>query len=131
MPFFRRKKKEDVLDLTKQFNRQQERAREIQQKMNSSQSSQMSSAQSSSDSNDASGLGFFGAIAQTASQTSNETSGYVDVSGSSANPDERRRKLAKRLMDMTEKIEELSNQIYHLQQRLEVLERKAGVGGGF
>jgi len=34
-----------------------------------------------------------------------------------------------RLLDMTEKIEDLSNQIYHLQQRIEVLERKSGVGG--
>jgi hypothetical protein len=45
----------------------------------------------------------------------------------SVNPDERRRKLAKRLSDMTTKIEDLSNQIYHLQQRLEVIERKLDV----
>jgi len=30
-------------------------------------------------------------------------------------------------VDMTEKLEELSNSIYHLQQRIEVLEKKANV----
>ena len=42
--------------------------------------------------------------------------------------EEKKKKLAKRLLDITTKLEELSNQIYHIQQRLEVLERKAGVG---
>ena len=37
---------------------------------------------------------------------------------------EKRIKLTKRLLDMTEKIEDLSNQIYHLNQRMEVIERK-------
>lgn len=37
---------------------------------------------------------------------------------------EKRQKLAKRLLDMTNKIEELSNQVYHLTQRLELLEKK-------
>jgi predicted nucleic acid-binding Zn-ribbon protein len=40
---------------------------------------------------------------------------------------EKRRKLAKRLMEMTDKLEDLNNQIYHLQQRIEVLEKKMGV----
>ncbi len=40
---------------------------------------------------------------------------------------ERKKRLAKRLIDMTTKIEYLSNPIYHLQQRIEVLERKAGI----
>ena len=48
---------------------------------------------------------------------------------SSEHPTEKRKKLAKRLLDMTEKIEDLSNQIYHLQQRIEVLERKSNIGG--
>ena len=45
----------------------------------------------------------------------------------SDSPEERRRKLAKRLIDMTTSLEDLSNQIYHLQQRLEVLEKKLNV----
>jgi len=38
---------------------------------------------------------------------------------------ERKQRLAKRLKDMTDKLEDVSNQIYHLQQRIEVLERKS------
>lgn len=41
--------------------------------------------------------------------------------------EEKKRRFAKRLTDMTEKIEDLSNQVYHLQQRIEVLERKNNV----
>ncbi|MCK5044086.1 hypothetical protein KAR52_03735 [Candidatus Pacearchaeota archaeon] len=40
--------------------------------------------------------------------------------------DSKRKRLTKRLIDMTSKIEDLSNQIYHLQQRIEVLEKKSG-----
>lgn len=64
---------------------------------------------------------FFGAPSTPAPSTEETT--Y----GSTENADEKRRKLAKRLMDMTNKIEDLSNQIYHLQQRLEVLERKSNL----
>ena len=42
-------------------------------------------------------------------------------------PEEKRKKLAKRLIDITEKLEDLSNQIYHLGQRVEVLEKKTNV----
>lgn len=45
----------------------------------------------------------------------------------SDSPEKRRRKLAKRILDMTTRLEDLSNQIYHIQQRLEVLERKLNV----
>ena len=48
----------------------------------------------------------------------------MDVSDS---PHEKKRKLAKRILDMTNRLEDLSNQIYHLQQRVEVLERKLNV----
>lgn len=41
--------------------------------------------------------------------------------------EEKKRKLAKRISDMMDKIDELSTQIYHLQQRLEVVERKTQV----
>jgi len=42
--------------------------------------------------------------------------------------EERKHKLATRLKNMTEKLEDISNQIYHLQQRVELIERKADVG---
>lgn|SRR3989344_1136776 len=41
--------------------------------------------------------------------------------------EERRKKLAKRIVDIMTKLEDISNQIYHIQQRLEVLERKADI----
>jgi len=113
MKFF--KKKDRILDLSERYRKQQARAEEMKQDMQESSSSSESNA---------GGLGFFGAIANTVSDKSSEDSGYVDVS----DVDGRRRKLARRLMEMTNKIEELSNQIYHLQQRIEVLEKKSGVG---
>lgn len=48
----------------------------------------------------------------------------MDFSG---NLQERRKKFAKRIADMAEKLEELSTQIYHLTQRIEVLEKKTRV----
>jgi len=116
MRFFKRKK-DNVLDLTKRYRRQQKRASEM--------SGEVQSPQTSSEGN-AGGLGFFGAIANTVSNDSpQESSDYVDIGN---NVGDKRRKLSKRLIDMTEKIEELSNQIYHLQQRIEVVERKLDVG---
>jgi len=44
--------------------------------------------------------------------------------------EEKKKKFAKRLVDMTNKLDEISTQIYHLQQRVELLERKAGVRSG-
>lgn len=41
--------------------------------------------------------------------------------------EEKKKRFVKRIVFLTEKIDELSNQIYHLQQRIEVLEKKAGV----
>ena len=40
---------------------------------------------------------------------------------------ERKKKLAKRILEMTQKLEDLSNQIYHLQQRMEVIEKRIDV----
>ncbi|MBS3070972.1 hypothetical protein J4407_01580 [Candidatus Pacearchaeota archaeon] len=51
----------------------------------------------------------------------------VDIPGS----EDKRKKFAKRITDMTEKLEELSNQIYHLQQRIELIERKLNIGTKF
>jgi len=111
MAFFRRRNK-DVLDLTEKYKRNQEKAAEI-------QSDSTSSATDSS-----SAFGFLGNMAAASSSSSDATESYTPV----GNVEEKRRQLSKRLLDMTEKIEDLSNQIYHLQQRIEVLERKSGVG---
>ncbi len=42
--------------------------------------------------------------------------------------EDKKRRLMKRLIGMSEKLEEISTQIYHLQQRIEVLEKKTGIG---
>ena len=42
-------------------------------------------------------------------------------------PEEKRKRFTKRISDMTETIENLSNQIYHLQQRVELLEKKLNI----
>jgi hypothetical protein len=112
MRFFR-KKEDNVVDLTERYKRLQEKKQENQNVQENSKSC-------------ASPFGFFGAIAQTASENNSQSSEYLTISD---NSEEKKRKLGKRLIDMTNKLEEISNQIYHLQQRVELLERKAGVGG--
>ena len=114
MGIFRRKDK-GVLDLTEKYRRDQERATEMRSKLVSSPSSTTDSS---------SAFGFLGSMASASSSTAPDET--VDPSSS---VELRKKQLSKRLLDMTEKIEDFSNQIYHLQQRIEVLERKVGVGG--
>lgn len=114
-------RRRDVIDLGERYKKQQARIKEMQ----SDSDSNVSSSDSSS-----SGLGGFGvfssmASANSSSSDSSDSGSYVDVS---LQTDDKKRKLAKRLMDMTDKMEDLNNQIYHLQQRIEVLERRAGTG---
>jgi len=114
MGIFRRKNT-GVLDLSEKYRRDQEKAAEV------------SSDQETSSTDNSSAFGFLGDMASASSSTPSTTSDETVDVGSSV--EVRRRQLSKKLLDMTEKIEDLSNQIYHLQQRIEVLERKAGVGG--
>ena len=113
MGIFRRKDK-GVLDLTEKYRRDQERAAEMQPESVSSTSESPGS------------FGFLGDMASASSSSSDTTDNYPTVGGS---VEERRRELSKKLLNLTEKMEDISNQIYHLQQRIEVLERKSGVGG--
>lgn len=99
------RKKDKVIDLTEHYAKQQEKAEEV----------------SEGGSSDAP-VNIFGGVFGGGQQT--EATGFEET----VNPEERRRRLAKRLKEMTEKIENLSNQIYHLEQRLEVVERKTNTG---
>ncbi len=77
----------------------------------------------STSSSDSSQFSIFGG----AMPSSASSSGYTSDSSEGAStltPEEKRQRLGRRLLDMTNKIEDLSNQIYHLQQRIEVLEKK-------
>jgi len=96
----------DVVDLAEKFRKRKEKEE------------QMASSKSASGSPSGS-LAFFGSPPDS-SETDSEV---IDLSVSS----ERKKKLAKRILEITNKLEDLSNQIYHLQQRIEVLERKANI----
>ena len=111
MGLFNFRKKPEVLDLTERYKKQQEKSAQM-------KSENQESVQSPSQN----AFSFLGDLAGASKTAENEE--YVDVSGA----EDKKRKLAKRLLDITTKMEDLSNQIYHLQQRLEVLERKSGVG---
>ena len=116
------KKKEKVVDWSEKYKIQTAR---------SSRTGAQSSGSSSS--SDKSGLGFLGDMANSNSSTDNVSWDNDSSSNSSYGSDtvgnysDKKQKLAKRLLDMTGKIEELSNQIYHLKQRIEVLEKKARI----
>ncbi len=108
------KKSDNVIDLGERYRKQQEKLKEIREESQGLKTQENIPTTT--------GIGIFG-MSSTTTTTPVQEEGIVDLS---AGADEKRRRLAKRLMDMTDKIEELSNQIYHLQQRLEVLEKKDG-----
>jgi uncharacterized protein YceH (UPF0502 family) len=70
-----------------------------------------------------SGLGFLGDMANSTSSSNISWDNDVPLQ----HEPEKKQKLAKRLLDMTGRIEDLNNQIYHLKQRIELLERKLKV----
>ena len=107
-------KKDKIIDLSAKYKKDQEKVSHIRQE----QAIEQPYTKTSSD-----GFGFFSAIANTTTTKNEESKPEIDFSET----EERKRKLAKRLSDMTDKLEDLSNQIYHLQQRIEVVERKNDV----
>lgn len=82
---------------------------------------------SSPTSSDSSQFSIFGGAMPNTTASSSYTSDSSE-SGSNLSVEEKRQRLGKRLLDMTNKIEDLSNQIYHLQQRIDVLEKKNSSG---
>jgi len=93
-----------------------------------------SSSSNSSGSSDYTDLGFVGDMANSNSNvsTSDNISWDNEPSASSSSETvgefaQKKQKIAKRLLNMTDKLEDLSNQIYHLKQRIEVLEKKARI----
>lgn len=77
-----------------------------------------------------SALGFLGDMANSSDSTSTSDNVSWDNDSSSETVGEyhnKKQKFAKRLLDMTNKIEDLSNQIYHLKQRIELLEKRMKV----
>ena len=120
-------KKREIIDLNERYKRQQEQKEKI--KHDSIQSKQRPSKYENSISSDALNI-FANKMASNSSKESDEDNlEYIDTT-SGSEIEERKKKLAKRLVDITDKIEDLSNQIYHLQQRIEVIEQKLRVGVG-
>lgn len=73
----------------------------------------------------------FGFLAGLASSTSSQQDSSQEKPMENQDSDaERKQKLSKMLSDMSRKLEDLSIQLYHLQQRVELLEIKAGVKSG-
>ena len=108
-------KKKDFVDLGEKWRKQKARADEMKSEM-------VPVADSASNA-----FGFLGGLANASDSSSERSSDYVDVSSGNSDAEEKKRRLTKRLVAITEKLEDLSNQIYHLQQRIELIERKAGV----
>ncbi|MGY4884399.1 MAG: hypothetical protein ACP5NZ_02355 [Nanobdellota archaeon] len=91
---------------------------------------------SSNQSQESSAGGFFGNFFGSSNFSSNSGSAtagdignihqgnFDPETGRPLDSDEKRRRLAIRLKNMTDRIEDLSNQIYNLQQRIELLERR-------
>ena len=99
-------KKKKVLDLTENYKRNMEKAEHARALQKNSPAS-----------SGAGPFSFFDSPEATGSSSPNDV---LDLSSS----EEKKKRLAKRIAEMTEKLEDIGNQIYHLQQRLEVLERK-------
>ena len=104
-------KKNEVVDLGERYRRKQE----------ASQAKVETSTDETQTNQDSGVTAFPFFAADTAVETTEDNTGGIN---SALDPAEKRRRLAKRLKDMTDRMEDLSNQIYHLQQRIEVLERK-------
>jgi hypothetical protein len=98
-------KKDRVIDLSERYKRDLERAEQAKVEQASETS--------------ATPLAFFDA----STATSDSSPEVVDLGAG----EERKKRLAKRIMEMTERVEDLSNQVYHLQQRLELIERKLDI----
>ena len=110
------KKKEKVVDWSEGFRATEKRVSVLQQ------SSDTSSSNNTSDSY--TDLGVLGNFANASSSSSSSDVSWDNDNSSQNEYPEKKQKLAKRLLDMTNKIEDLSNQVYHLTQRIELLEKK-------
>lgn len=108
--------KRKVIDLSERYKREQEKIAEMKKE---GQPKQRASKYENSISSDAISL-FANRMAKEQIQKEEDSEDEEDESSS----EDKKKKLAKRLMYMTDRIEDLSNQIYHLQQRVEVLEKK-------
>ena len=113
------RKREEVVDLTEGYKRQQARVAEKRIDAQNQEKEKTSSA-----------FGFFGNFnrdAQSDSIPAVSSNPESQQDSENLSEEEKRRRLARRFLNITNKLEDLGNQIYHLQQRVELLEKKVGV----
>ncbi len=110
------KKKEKYVDLSEKMRKQEERLENFKSGVGETNSQVPQENQSSGGF-----FSFFGGSGDKANVTSSGESSFESS-------EQRKKKLAKRLSDMTSKMEDLENQMYHLKQKVEVLERKQKIG---
>ncbi len=118
-----KKKEKGYVDLSEKMRKQQEKAESFRQNVSSDETPVETVGSNNSSQNSG---GFFGGFFGGGSSSSSDT--IVPAETESANPEERKRKLAKRLIDMTKRMEDMENEIYQLKQKVEVLEHKQRVG---
>ena len=106
------RKKTAYVDLSKKLSRHEEKIENLKPLSNQTENS------NSQETNNSTGFfgSFFGGNASASSFQENNSQ------------EDRREKLKKRLIDMTNRLEEHEKEIYQLKQRLELLERKQKLG---
>ena len=123
MGLFSRFRKEDVIDYTDYQHRLPKKSSSA--GFASSQILKDNSVQQSKSSSESSPAGFFGFLGNLASSETNPSS------SSSAPLSIEDKKTEKHLTSLTNRYEELSTQLYRMQQRIEVLEQKLKTGRGY
>ena len=117
------KKRNRYVDLSEKMRKDQERIENLKSDMEESSGQNVSLDKSPSETS-SSGGGFFSFFGGSNTSDSTSSSSSESVDG----PEEKRKRLSKRLSDMTSKMEDLENQIYHLKQKVELLEKKQKIG---
>ena len=118
MGFFGFGKKDRIVDLSEKYRRQQEE--KIINESKTKPAVETKPAQPSS---------MFGMFDSSNFQTQNQTASKpAETSNPEESAEERRKKFVKKITDMTERLDTLSTSLYHLTQRVELLEKKMKVG---
>jgi hypothetical protein len=111
MGLFNRRKK--VIDLTERYRTQQNKKDGVKVEQKETKTEETSSG---------------GIFSFLGSMASSATPSPGSADSEEENAEDKKTRLAKRLLEMTKRIEDMSNQIYHLQQRIDLLDKKMNVG---
>jgi hypothetical protein len=106
-----------VIDLSEKYNREQERIKQ-EKALREKEASKPKT--------------FFASLVENAKKQNEKMDREKDLNDKEENTysdvhEDKKQKLGKRLVEIETRLENISNQVYHLQQRVELLEKKAGV----